>query len=75
MATDVGETKILLDKYGVIVSPNSALSLYEGWCRVIEMGASERDAMAFSARKHIQKLYSIDVVASAYESLYNKLIS
>lgn len=73
VATDVGESKILLDKYGFIVKPNSAASLYEGWCKVIEMDANERKIMAHSGREHIKNLYSLDRVSSLYSKLYADL--
>jgi len=73
VATDVGESKILLDKYGFIVKPNSAASLYEGWCKVIEMDANERMIMAHSGREHIKNLYSLDHVSSLYSKLYSDL--
>lgn len=73
VATDVGDSKLLLNGVGVIVEPDSPLSLSEGWTRMILVGKEGRGKLGVMAREHIQHNYSLNSVSSLYTTLYEDL--
>lgn len=73
VATDVGDSKLLLNGVGVIVEPDSPPSLSEGWTRLILVGKEGRAKLGVMAREHIQHHYSLNSVSSLYTTLYEDL--
>jgi glycosyltransferase involved in cell wall biosynthesis len=74
VATDVGNTRELLDGVGVVVPPRSAACLAEALaavCREGREGWSERGARG---RSRIAEVYSLDRVVDEYAQLYNEMI-
>lgn len=74
VATDVGDSRVVLGGYGVVVEPNSASSLFNGWCQIISMDQEKRLYMTQSGRDNILKNYNIDSISSMYEENYKKFI-
>lgn len=73
VATDVGDSRLLLNSIGVIVEPGSPLSLSEGWNHLISAGKEGRAKLGILAREHIQQHYSLNSVSSLYTALYNEV--
>jgi len=74
VATDVGNTKELLDGVGVVVPPRSAACLAEALAAVCREGKDAWDERGARGRSRISKLYSLGQVVDDYAQLYNEMI-
>ncbi len=74
VATDVGNTKELLDGVGVVVPPRSAACLAEALAAVCREGTDAWDERGARGRSRIAKLYSLGRVVDDYAQLYNEMI-
>lgn len=75
IATDVGDTAVLLEDTGVVVPRNDNAALTHAMQEMETLPENRRIEMGMKARKLIQQKYSIDIVASMYHTLYLSLIT
>jgi glycosyltransferase involved in cell wall biosynthesis len=73
VATDVGDSALLLADTGRIVAPRSPDAVAAGWRDLIEMGSAQRHALGAAARARIQAQFSLDGIVSQYEALYTDI--
>jgi glycosyltransferase involved in cell wall biosynthesis len=71
VATDVGDSRVIVADTGLIVPPGDADALARGW--TIATAASEARMMAQRARARAVDQFGIDRVCLLYETLYREL--
>lgn len=74
VATDVGNTRELLEGVGVVVPPRSAACLVEGLAAMCREGRGAWDERGARGRSRISEMYSLDRVVDHYAQLYNEMI-
>lgn len=71
-ATNVGDNKLIVGETGRIIPPRDPMALANAWQEFIELGLEGRRELGEKARSRIKKLFTVEKVASQYESLYLK---
>jgi len=75
VATDVGDSALLLGDTGAIVAPRAPEALADRWRSLIAIGRDERLRLGAAARARIRANFSIEGIVSAYETLYTDVVS
>lgn len=70
VATNVGDSKYIVDRFGMIVEKNNAPALQNGMIRVLSMTKQERQLLGKEARKRISDEFNIIKIVERYEVLY-----
>lgn len=70
VATDVGDSALLIGDAGLLVPKEDAVALSAALQRLVDMTARERRALSARARKRIGDNFSIDQVRGRYEDIY-----
>jgi glycosyltransferase involved in cell wall biosynthesis len=73
VATDVGDSALIIGELGRVVPPKQPETLAEAWRMLIEMGHAERVKLGAMARRHIEEYYSLSSIVSRYEQLYSDI--
>jgi glycosyltransferase involved in cell wall biosynthesis len=73
VATDVGDSALIIGKLGQVVAPKQPESLAEAWRPLIDMGQTRRTAIGLMARRHIKEHYSLPAIVGRYEQLYKDM--
>jgi glycosyltransferase involved in cell wall biosynthesis len=74
VATDVGESAIIVGNTGVVVPPKDPQALADGWTRLlVGMSREERRGLGLAARQRIKERYSLGKIVAQYERLYESL--
>lgn len=71
VATDVGDSKYIVNRTGIIVLPQNPSQLANGLLAILNMGKVERKKMGKKARQRIIDNFSIDEIALRRQLLYN----
>jgi glycosyltransferase involved in cell wall biosynthesis len=75
VATDVGDSALIVGEHGRIVSPRNPRALAAAILEMLRMPDSERMALGLAGRSRIEQRYSIAAIAVQYESLYEGIVS
>ena len=75
VATDVGDSALLLGPTGLLVPPQDALAVANRWSELIALGAEGRTALGLAARHRIEQQFSLPAITASYERLYADLAS
>lgn len=70
VATDVGDSKMIIGTTGRVVPPRDPQALADAWYAMLSLPASERRALGYQARQIIADHYSISVSAERHQNLY-----
>ena len=70
VATDVGDSALIVADTGLIVPADDADSLAAGWMRLLGMSAEERAALGRRARERVLANYSLEQVAGRVWTVY-----
>lgn len=73
VVTDVGESRLIVDDTGRVVTAKDSSGLADAWRELIEVGAESRANLGTAARHRIEKYYSLARVVRRYEQLYTEL--
>ena len=74
VATDVGDSALIIGDTGRVVSPQDPAALAAAWRELIEMGPENRVRLGEAARKRIAENFSLPVIAARYEKLYKEIV-
>lgn len=70
VATDVGDTALLMGDAGIAVAPRDPHALADAWAGLIDGGAAARRALGRLARQRIEENFTLDAAVRRYETLY-----
>ncbi len=75
VATDVGDSALIIGDTGIIVPPKNPQALADGWKKILMMDVEERRKLGQAARRRIEENFSLDSVVARYENLYRELLT
>jgi glycosyltransferase involved in cell wall biosynthesis len=75
VATNVGDSALVVGDTGLIVPPRDPYALADAWKELIDMGIEHRQTLGMRARQRVVEKFSLDTIASQYETLYTELLS
>lgn len=73
VATDVGDSAIIIGETGKIVPPNDSNQLAVAITELLKLGKEKRQALGVLARERIVQRYHIQTLINQYDSLYQSL--
>ncbi len=73
VATNVGDSAIIIKDAGFVVPPKNPEALSKAIIKIIEIGEEKRKELGKKARDRIKKNYSIEKIVKNYEQLYKKI--
>lgn len=73
VATDVGDSALIIGDCGVVVPPKDKVALVAGIESLLAIPGSERRALGENARRRIEDKFILNVIVKRYISLYRKL--
>jgi glycosyltransferase involved in cell wall biosynthesis len=73
VATDVGDSAMMIGQTGRIVPASDSQSLATGWAEILKMDAADRARLGIEARRRVCELFDLGAVVRQYESLYHDL--
>ena len=73
VASDVGDSALLLGDAGRIVPPGDPQAVADSWSELIELGPQGRQRIGAAARVRIQERFSLQAIVTAYDKLYSEL--
>ena len=75
VTTDVGDASVLLGEAGEVVSPRDAAALAAAVARLLDMPASELQALGRKGQARVEREFSMDAVSRRYANLYEELMT
>lgn len=73
VATDAGDTRLLLGDCGPVTPPGQPYALAEAALGVLARPARRRAELGLAGRERVQRRYSLEVMARAFAGLYGEL--
>ncbi len=73
VATNVGDTGLLLGDAGILVASPDAEALSEALAAGLKLSAGERQAVGQAAGARVRELFSIDMMRTRHDNLYRQL--
>ena len=70
IATDVGDTKIIIGKYGRVVSTEDYKAIANGVLEILRMPENDMVEMISKGYKHAVQNYSMNKCSNMYMSIY-----
>lgn len=74
VATDVGDSALIVGNAGRIVPPGNPRALALAWVELLAMDHAERLRLGRAARSRIQELFDLGAVTRRYEGIYSRLV-
>ena len=74
VATDVGDSAVIIGNHGRVVAPRNPAALAAGLCWLAGMGREGRERLGLAARDRIIGNYAIDRIADRYAGLYESVL-
>lgn len=74
VATDAGDSSLLVGDSGVIIQKSDPSALCTAWQHLLNAGSAYRKNLGISARQRIIDHYSLTSMVQAYEDLYKSII-
>lgn len=75
VATDVGDSALIVGETGRVVPPRDHVALAFAWRELIQMGPEGRRSLGQQARERVSKNFSLPAVAGQYEALYTETVT
>jgi glycosyltransferase involved in cell wall biosynthesis len=73
VATDVGDSALLVGSTGLVVAPRDAIALSRAWTELLQAPGGVRQALGLSARERIIADFSLSRAVRRYEDLYEDM--
>jgi glycosyltransferase involved in cell wall biosynthesis len=73
VATDVGDSALMIGPSGKIVPPSDPAALAAGWAELLQMDAAARAQIGAASRERVRERFDLDAVTWQYQSLYEEL--
>jgi len=75
VATDVGDSALLVGETGRIVPPGAPAALAAAWQELISAGRLKRRELGEAARRRVAERFSLEKTIAAYQDLYDELLA
>jgi glycosyltransferase involved in cell wall biosynthesis len=72
VVTDVGDSSLIVDRYGIVVPPQDPAAIALAWKNILDQGRRYRQELGRAARAHIQTNFSLSSTVARYEALYEE---
>ena len=72
VATDCGDSGVILGPTGTVVPPRNADALAEAWNELISIGPEARRSMGAKTRDRIVRFYDLAAIVGRYDALYSE---
>jgi glycosyltransferase involved in cell wall biosynthesis len=73
VATDVGDSALIIAGTGIVVPPDDAAALAEAWSRLLTMPSADRAQLGKRARQRVLENYDIRTISGRVWALYREL--
>jgi glycosyltransferase involved in cell wall biosynthesis len=73
VATDVGDSAMMIGKTGRIVPASDSQALAAAWAGILKMDVAARARLGNEARRRVRELFDLQAVVKRYEALYHEL--
>jgi glycosyltransferase involved in cell wall biosynthesis len=73
VATDIGDSALVIGDAGIIVPPHDPPALAAGWQRMIALGCAGRRSLGVRARARIVENYDLERIVPRFEALYSEI--
>ena len=74
VATDVGDSALIIGSTGQVVTAQQPLSLAQAWNEMLGLSQEQRSRLGREARQRIERNFSLPVIVRRYENLYKELV-
>jgi glycosyltransferase involved in cell wall biosynthesis len=74
VVTDVGDSAMIVEETGKVVSSQNPEALSEAWMELIDLGREGRQALGRLARRRILQHFSLDQIVKRYEDLFFEIL-
>jgi glycosyltransferase involved in cell wall biosynthesis len=74
VVTAVGDSARIVGECGIVVPPKNSDAIIDGWRRLAQMPAEQRNVLQRQCRERILQEYSLERCVSGYEQLYRELV-
>lgn len=74
VATDVGDSALIIGDTGRVVPPRNPQALSAAWHEMLSLSQDRREALGRAARERIEKNFDLPLIVSKYESVYKGMI-
>ena len=71
IATDVGDSSVIIHDFGLVVPPGDSEALYKAASRLVSTNRSELSIIGRESRRFIDSRFSIRIMLEAYQKLYH----
>ena len=75
VATDVGDSALIVGPTGRIVPPRDSQALAAAWSGMRALGPAARQQLGEQARRRIEEMFDLGTITRRYEQLYESLAS
>lgn len=75
VATDVGDSALIIGPTGRIVPPRESSALAAAWSGLLALGPAARQRLGEEARRRIEDMFELGAITRRYEALYESLAS
>lgn len=75
VATDVGDSAVIIGDAGRVVPPRDAVALAGAWSTLIGLSTEQRSALSKNARERVVSRFSLPHVTARYASIYGAVAS
>lgn len=75
VATDVGDSALILGNTGKIVPPRDPAALAAGWAALLSMDPTARTQLGLASRRRVCELFNLNAVTRRYEAVYDTFAS
>jgi glycosyltransferase involved in cell wall biosynthesis len=75
VATDVGDSALILGETGRIVPPRDPAALAAGWAALLSLKPQARHDLGQAARRRVVELFDLSAVTRRYEALYDEVLA
>ena len=74
VATDVGDSALIVGSTGRVVTAQQPQSLAQAWNELLGLSQEQRSRLGREARQRIEQNFSLPVIVRRYENLYKELV-
>jgi glycosyltransferase involved in cell wall biosynthesis len=74
VATDVGDSRLIIEDAGVIVPPRDPETLARAWESLLNLPDENREALGNQARRRIKSNFSLPIIRNRYHRFYARLL-